>query len=358
MTVNYFKHSHWFKKVRNFSIGRLIFNFNLCHWSKKSSKFFYWSTHLKFNHHKIYSFLSLFYFTMIPPSQENIYDLNFDPDTDFLHCDLENGDEDWLDSQNFLYGNINILEAGFLGAFDYPTTEILPLDVEENHMGHICNPAGSDEFIPHPPCDECFKASRPALFKILSLGKSLKAMVFPHHSDYDNVYPSNLIVTKIPPGLEIDKFLHEIDVHIFQFVRDIVVRPGTFYFDIILKLKLHYDEVMRTLNDTFWPTIYTSLYFSDNIPDVQRIVHHIARYRIIALRIAILRLKTILDSFKGVYAMHSRCGDYTPHEALIMAHLEAKEYTYIPLSVNYQNASQDQKKNSFFSIGFSLTHFQ
>lgn len=299
---------------------------------------------------------------MILPSQEHRYDLPLDDletielTENFLHSDLEDGGEELPVIDELLHGNMNILEAGFLSHFDFPKDDLLPLDVDENVFKHVCDPFGYDYTLPRPPCDECFKITRPALFKILALGKDLKSMVFPHHSDYDIVYPAGLIITKVPPNLEIDNFHREIDLHIFQFVRDIVIRENTFYFDIILKLKLHYDEVMRTLNDTFWPLIYSSLYFSEDHPEVQQIVHHVARYRIIALRIAIMRIKTILDSFKAVYSMHTRGQGLTPHEALIMTQLEAKEYTYIPLSTNYQNANPDQKKNSFFSIGFCCTH--
>jgi len=269
---------------------------------------------------------------------------------EFTHNDLESGCDDWFDHFSFFDSNMNMLEAGFLSSFDWPKQELLPLDTSENVELHMCSPEHSDAFLPCPPCDECFKVSRPALFKILSLGTSLYNMVFPNHENFSKVFPNNLITTKIPTNMEGDHFIGEIEMHMFSFVRNLVIRPNTFYFDIVMKLRMHYDEVVRTFSDTYWPTIYNSLYFSEDSVDVQNVVHHIAMMRIIALRICLIRLKTIMDSYKNVYAMHRKGECMTQQDALIMTQIEAKELTYIPLSSNYVCAPKIHKQNSFFSL--------
>lgn len=264
--------------------------------------------------------------------------------------DLPDNFEELLEDYDINTSASNVDQDGFLSSFDINKHELFPLSFEENPLAHICDPFDMDLYMPSPNCDECFKIQRPALFRILSLGTNLRDIVFPPDDKFSIVYPNNMLITAIHPEWHRDSFFNVIDSSIFEYVHNLVARTNDTYFTVQLKLKMHLEEVLRTMHDIFFPLIYNDLLHAPFNQDLQRIAHHTAMTRIIGLRIAIKRIMVIVKHYKEVYTMHNRAVNLSAHEALIMTQLEAKEFVFIPLSINYANASVQFKKNSFFAL--------
>jgi len=257
---------------------------------------------------------------------------------------------EWKQEYNVDLDEASFDTQAFLDSFEYDVHEYLTLDVSEDMLNHVCDPFDMLISMTTPNCDECFKASKPALAKILSLGSSLKDMVFPLQKDMHKVFPKELCLTRIPDRWVEDDFMRRLDHDVFSALHAIVIGSNTHFLNIKFIIKRSYDSALHHLHDVFFPSMYADLNAAGLTKDEQRIAYNVAMYRIVALRISFKKLHCVFKHYKNIFMMNRKGVRHSTSVALNLTHLEAREFCLMPLTINYSNADVYFKNNSFFAL--------
>lgn len=276
--------------------------------------------------------------------------INFD--TDNFNFNIDDCTDTWSEGSGM--GNrdplVELYDFSAIDEFLDEDDALLNLFVQENMSLHTCDPLFIDEFCPIPPCKECYNKRRPAAAKVMEMGDCLREMVFPTRRKVQDVFPRDLVLTHMTRPWNDTAFFHLIQGHLFNPIIMSDIKPGNFFFDIVLKLKAHQDKCLQQMNDFFWPTIYDGLFMAENDPTSQREAYHLGVMRILALRIAYKRLHALVNHFKSVYTMRQRTENLSAIDALIAAHMDARELLYIPFNTNFKECHKRYKHNPFFSF--------